>query len=118
MEVLSSKITKAIKFHVCDYCGQHIEKGTMYKSESNKSDVGLYSWKSHLHCGKIANKLNMFDDVDEGLTAEGFRENISVEYDTIMRLHNEGIFESKGYKHPKFSEQLKFVLDYHGLINI
>lgn len=101
MIVLSSRKPKARKNHVCDFCLGVIEKGTVYESQTNVYD-GLYVWKSHADCTKIANHLNMFDDCDEGLTGEDFQEFITTEYCDLNFA-----FEKS------FDKKLEFVIKHH-----
>ena len=113
MITLSNKKRKARKQHVCDFCGLLIEVGTIYELQVNISEGILYSWKSHLSCNEIAGELDMFDDWDDGLTGEGFKEYIQEEYRSIMCTNFNEIYESKDFSYPNFSEQLEFVKKHH-----
>lgn len=74
-----AKETKAIKQHVCDFCGQKIPKGYTYMKSTHVYD-GIYDWKTHKQCSEIAIKLNMYEDCDEGLTGDMFCEIINDYY--------------------------------------
>ena len=56
----------------------------------------------------------MFDNCDEGVTGEDFKENIRTEYQDIMQSKFNELYESKDFSFPVFSEQLSFVKTYHG----
>jgi hypothetical protein len=114
MQTLSTKEPKARKQHQCDFCGLIIEIGEVYGLQKNVSGGTLYSWKSHLSCNEIAAKLNMFDNCDEGVTDEDFKENIRIEYQDIMQSKFNEIYESKDFSFPVFSERLSFVKTHHG----
>lgn len=101
--------TKAIKDHRCNYCCLPIIKGDTYLKSTYKYDT-VYSWKSHLSCSEIANKLKMFDNCDEGLTADDFREIISNEYHVITEVNP--VFSKPPIP---FSERLDLVLKHHGI---
>ncbi|MHA1304082.1 MAG: hypothetical protein ACTSPI_10315 [Candidatus Heimdallarchaeaceae archaeon] len=73
METISTKIQKANKEHVCDWCGEKIQKGEVYEVQTNVSEGSVYRWKTHLKCIKIFNELDMcnYDDGD-GIDADTF----------------------------------------------
>lgn len=104
---------KAKKFHVCDFCGQRIELGEKYSNQFNRQSEGVYTWKSHIRCNEIASKLKMFDEADEGVTADDFYEHIKNEFMEVMSEDHNEIYESKSYKIPPFVEQLNFVINHH-----
>jgi basic membrane lipoprotein Med (substrate-binding protein (PBP1-ABC) superfamily) len=114
MQTLSIEKPKAKKQHKCDFCGLIIEIGEVYELQKNVSEGTLYSWKYHLSCNEIASKLDMFDNCDEGVTGEDFKENIRTEYQDIMISKYNEIYESKDFSFPIFAEQLSFVKTHHG----
>jgi hypothetical protein len=75
--------TKARKKHRCDFCQYPINNGDDYMRSTHTYSGDIYTWKSHLDCDKIATKLNMYEDCDEGLTSDGFQECIINEYDNL-----------------------------------
>ncbi len=77
MEIIESGKHIARKEHICNFCGGVINIGEEYEYQKNKFDNEFYTWKTHLKCSDIANELNMYDDCDEGLTADDFSEYIS-----------------------------------------
>ena len=110
MEILSRSTPKARKLHRCDFCGLFIQIGERYEITNIKAD-DLYTWKNHIPCGQIADTLNMFDDYDEGLTSESFRENINEEYSRIMSDKYNELYESVDFIEPYFSKRLEFVIN-------
>jgi len=112
MEIISTTTPKARKEHICDWCNQKIQIGHIYNNLFLKGD-DVYVWKNHIYCLEIANKLNMFDNCDEGLTESDFVEHISEEYIKIISQTQKDIYESKEFKRPSFSDQLDFVLNYY-----
>ena len=111
METLSNTTPKAIKEHQCNYCGEKINKGEKYNSQTNVYDGDIYTWKSHKNCTDIASELRMHDECDEGVTGEDFRESIQYAYQDIMINTDIDYYESKEFKYPTFVEQLKVVCD-------
>lgn len=110
METIAYSTPKAKKEHKCDWCGEVINIGEKYKLSFCKEDY-VYVWKNHIHCEKIAQELNMFEN---GSVTEGdFVDHITEEYQTIMSNNFNDLYESKDFKSPKFKEQLDFVLEYH-----
>lgn len=79
VEVITTTMVTAKKDHICDYCLLPISKGTKYEKSFLRGD-DVYNWKSHLHCIELANKMNMWEWVDEGLTAEDFKEEVMEAY--------------------------------------
>ena len=73
MEVIGQTTRKARKDHVCDWCGEIIEKGQKYMVSSCKNDDELYEWKNHLRCEKLYNELDMgFSGDGEGVDSDTF----------------------------------------------
>jgi len=80
MKTLSRSKPKARVKHKCDFCDEIISVGEIYERSTNIYDNEIYTWKSHITCMKIADKLDMFDDCDEGVTSSDFREYIDQYY--------------------------------------
>ena len=64
----------ARKPHKCMYCGCTIEPGTRYERQTLKYDGTIYDWICHEECSHVANILDMFDQVDDGLSGDDFNE--------------------------------------------
>ena len=89
MDMISNVNRKARKEHKCDFCLQKIEKRDVYNAQTNVYEGEIYTWKSHLRCGKIASELRMYDDSGyEGLGSDDFIEYINnAYYDLIGNLN-------------------------------
>lgn len=72
MDVLSTVNRKAVKDHICDFCGLKINKGETYQNQTLVNDY-LYTWKSHLSCLELSRSLDMYDE-GEGITSDDFVE--------------------------------------------
>jgi len=114
---LNTKAPKAKKDHVCDWCGFIIKSGSKYQSQTNIYDGDLYVWKNHMECLAIAQKLNMFDDCDEGVTGADFCEYIDTQYHDLIITHQLEICESKDYRYPPFIDRLKYVFAFYKIEN-
>lgn len=114
METISNaKLTTAIKEHRCNFCCQPIGTGVKYFKSTHSMDGEIYDWKTHQECSDIANKLQMYDHVDEGVTTDYFIEAIKDEYSKIMSETQNEIYESKSFVVPNFKEQLTVVIKFH-----
>jgi hypothetical protein len=87
-EILSTINRKARKDHKCSFCGLKIKKGTEYQYQGIVGDGHVYTWKSHLRCIELCNKLEMFDHCDDGVTDNDFAEYVNEEYHNILRDDN------------------------------
>ncbi|HET8829470.1 MAG TPA: hypothetical protein VFM79_09010, partial [Pelobium sp.] len=76
--------TKAVKEHRCSFCNERIMKGEKYMKSTHIFDGRVYDWKSHKHCSKLADRLHMYSDCDEGVTQEDFIEIVSNVHDDIL----------------------------------
>jgi len=101
-------LTKARKQHSCDLCWQPIEVGSTYLNAVYKHDY-IYSWKMHKHCNEIAVKLKMYDDYEDGLDSDSFKEQIDNEFYNISTKSEEENEEMT------YSQRLNFVLEQHNL---
>ena len=106
MELLRRSKPVARKDHKCDFCYDVIHKGEQYQFQTNVFDGAIYNWKSHLRCEEIAAQLKMYDDCDEGLTGEDFREIITESYYQLRS-------EDDPTPLPLFNARLDYVWNYH-----
>lgn len=97
--VISHKVVKARKLHVCDFCTLPFEKGTRYNRNFTKFDGIVYVWKSHLSCSHLVTALAM--DYGDGVTTDEFKEHINETYDSL----------TDGANTPSFAEKLNYVTD-------
>lgn len=108
MNILRTSTPKAKNIHRCEFCGEKIKIGEVYENQViDGSD--FYVWKSHVRCSRIASKLNMYDESNEGLTGNDFCECITEQFKDIYRNSHEG--ECKIF--PEFNNQLDIVCLYH-----
>ena len=75
MEILEDKYVIARKKHKCSLCNQTILTKEKYRRCTIVND-GIYTFKTHLSCEKLANVMNMYEYCAnfEGLTTEYFEE--------------------------------------------
>ena len=86
MTTLSHNKVKARKQHKCCYCGFIIDINEIYYRDSIINDDKLYTWKSHLDCQHLAEKLDWFDE--DGLDANGFYDSVE---ETFYDTHSSSI---------------------------
>ena len=96
------KEIKANRPHQCNYCGFEINKGEIYLKSVWKYD-DIYTWKCHVDCQEIAGRLNMFDNADEGVTMDFFKEDITETYLNLTK----GLDDNK--QMPTFKDRLEYV---------
>ena len=75
--VLKTSTPKARKTHKCMFCGAKIEIGDKYDRSTCVFDGNLYDWITHCECSKVASILEMYDDCDDGVDEDAFREYIN-----------------------------------------
>lgn len=76
VQVLKSIKPIARKKHKCMFCGGVISIGQKYDRQTCIYDGSVYDCITHEECIKIASKLDMYDDCDEGLNGEEFIDSI------------------------------------------
>lgn len=108
METLSyQREVKASKEHRCNFCSEKIRQGEVYYSSTHKQDGEIYDWKTHLHCAKIANRLKMYADCDEGVGEGDF-------HDAINQAHNDLMIEKFPKEDiPKYREVIMQLRNVH-----
>lgn len=66
MKVLEDKIKKARKEHKCDICGEVINKGDEYSSQTYiDDDREFWKFKSHKECVEYIEDIGSIDEVAE-----------------------------------------------------
>jgi hypothetical protein len=80
MELLKNCQVKARKPHKCNWCNLEIQVKEIYENSVIKNEGCIYTWKNHIRCRKIASKLDMFSDCEDGVTSSDFHEYIRSEY--------------------------------------
>ena len=58
----------------CDFCGDKIQIGETYYKQVCTGEGTIWTWKSHLNCYHLAQKLDWFDE--DGLTQNGFYDHV------------------------------------------
>jgi len=111
VELLSKSKPRARKVHRCNYCNGEIMKGEVYIYSKLVNEGGLYTWKSHTQCQTIAEKLEMFDSAEDGLTEEMFCENIREEYEYLIEYLN--IDSDEQPEKVDFQEKLRCLCEHH-----
>lgn len=111
------KEVKAVKQHVCDLCGQRIVKDEKYMKSTHAYDGRVYDFKTHKYCSKLANRMDMYKECDEGLTMYIFMENVSEKHYDI--LCNQLPSDKKNFgdiltqlRYVDFRQKLWFVIRY------
>lgn len=124
MDTLSyPKQTKARKEHRCDFCGERILIGESYEKSTYAYDGHVYDWKAHNYCSKLASRLNLYADADEGVSMDYFMEAIHEEHDHILisnipnELQNELSDIIRQLKHVSFHHKLWFVIRYYNKLD-
>lgn len=64
----------ARKDHRCDYCNGIIPKGEKYNRDGLVYDGTATTWKSHMFCQGLVNRLVDWSEVDDGVDADYFHE--------------------------------------------
>lgn len=72
MNVLSRKEVSARKQHRCGYCGCAIEKGERYEEQRCVSGGSVYTFRAHLRCQSLCDKIWDYVDPCEGMTEDDF----------------------------------------------
>ena len=124
METLQdAKEVKAIKEHRCDLCAEKIVVGTVYMNSTHVDQDQIYNWKTHKWCAKIASAMRMYDDVNEGVTADDFQERIGDKYimilcDKLDGLSYDNISALSGeLSRVPFRDKLWFVIRHYNKLN-
>lgn len=80
MEVITNVLRKANKPHKCELCGLVINKGEIYSYQFNKDGGDVWSFKAHCACVDLATNLNLYDDQDNGVTEEIFKDQVREDF--------------------------------------
>jgi len=83
MQILSETTPTAKKKHRCNFCGLPINPGEKYESQFIENCGDAYPWKTHPSCSALADKLDMYNQCDEGVTEEDFYEIVYSKYRDI-----------------------------------
>lgn len=118
------KEVKANKEHRCNFCGDKILLGETYQKATYKYDGQVYDWKTHIACAKIADRLNMYEDADEGVSDEAFQETINCRHDDLMIAQLPKGEERNKYsdiiqqlRRVRFKDKLSYVIRYYAKLD-
>lgn len=75
-QLVIRKVLKSRKMHRCDFCTLPISPGEMYNRDFLRDQDGVGTWKSHVNCNALANKLDWFRDRIDGLDSDGFEASV------------------------------------------
>ena len=75
-QLVIRKVLKARKMNRCDFCTLPINPGEMYNRDFLRGEDGVGTWKSHINCDALANKLDWFEDRVDGLDSDGFEASV------------------------------------------
>jgi hypothetical protein len=116
MYVRSTQYPIARKEHTCNWCSQKIQIGEAYRKQTIFAEGSAYTWKNHRHCDALADRLEMFENYDngDGLSKSDFWDCITEEFRNIMYEKDKTIYNSK-FPMPEFSERMKVVRVHHDL---
>jgi len=125
METISyQKKVKANKDHRCNFCGEKIRQGEIYVTSTHKNEGKIYDWKTHPHCDAIADRLNMYDGIDEdGLTEDSFQESIHSEYFDLILVQfskedlNKYTTVIQQFRDVRFRDKLNYVIRHYAKID-
>jgi hypothetical protein len=107
---------KANKDHVCSFCGEKIYKGDTYNKSTHEYDGSVYDWKTHKHCADIAQRLNMYEQCEEGVTQDDFIEFVSNKHDDLLIdiIPDEDVKKYSDIiqqlRHVRFRDKLSYVI--------
>ncbi len=104
---LSQRTHIAKKHHICNYCGQRIWIGQKYERTVHVDMGDFWEWKAHASCQQLAEKLDMFDHCNEGVTIDFFQEYVTDAYWRNTGEHT----NTRG-----FQDKLDYVKSCYGLL--
>jgi len=84
-EAIGFKTQKAIKRHVCNWCGTHILKGEMYGRWAWVDGGDISTVKAHDLCHKYASRLQEVENETVWFNYEGFKPADEFELDRMFQ---------------------------------
>ena len=119
-QIVTRKVLKAVKKHSCDFCTLPISPGEMYNRDFLRGDDGVGTWKSHVDCYKLANKLDFFKDRVDGLDSDGFESSVDEYYyyaisyshvPVVKQFFTTRISNRIANWYPSFDHKLKYLIN-------
>lgn len=117
METLRNLTPVARKEHKCMWCRGIIEVGEKYERTTHIHDGTLYDWVNHFSCRSLADKLDMWEYADEGVTDSDFYESVNDAYSDIMSNKFNEQWESRDFTMPDFLGKVEFLKQYYNIKN-
>ncbi|SHX98620.1 Uncharacterised protein [Mycobacteroides abscessus subsp. abscessus] len=85
MQIIADEWCVALKPHKCGMCGRQIAVSERYRSQRNKHDSAIWTWRNCAHC----------DELLVLLVAEGFDDGEGVSGWTVMEWHPETVAQAR-----------------------
>ena len=119
-QLVIRKVLKSRKMHRCDFCTLPISQGEMYNRDFLRDEDGVGTWKSHINCDALANKLDWFRDRDEGLDSVGFESSVDEYFyyaiphshiPVVKKYFTTRISNRIAYWEPSLEHKLKYLIN-------
>ena len=119
-QIVTRKVLKAVKKHSCDFCTMPIIPGEMYNRDFLRDTWSVGTWKSHVDCDKLANKLDFFKDRVDGLDSDGFESSVDEYYyyaisyshvPVVKQFFTTRISNRIANWYPSFDHKLKYLIN-------
>lgn len=117
-QIVTRKVLKAVKKHSCYFCTLPISPGEMYNRDFLRGEDGVGTWKSHINCDALANKLDWFRD--DGLDSDGFESSVDEYYyyaisyshiPVVKQFFTTRISNRIANWYPSFDHKLKYLIN-------
>lgn len=119
-QLVIRKVLKARKMNRCDFCTLPINPGEMYNRDFLRDEDGVGTWKSHINCDALANKLDWFEDRVDGLDSDGFEASVDEYFyyaiphsniPVVKEYFTTRISNRIAYWEPTFEHKLEYLIN-------
>lgn len=119
-QIVIRKVLKARKMNRCDFCTLPINPGEMYNRDFLRDEDGVGTWKSHINCDALANKLDWFEDRVDGLDSDGFEASVDEYFyyaiphsniPVVKEYFTTRISNRIAYWEPTFEHKLEYLIN-------
>lgn len=119
-QIVIRKVLKARKMNRCDFCTLPINPGEMYNRDFLRGEDGVGTWKSHINCDALANKLDWFEDRVDGLDSDGFEASVDEYFyyaiphsniPVVKEYFTTRISNRIAYWEPTFEHKLEYLIN-------
>lgn len=119
-QIVIRKVLKARKMNRCDFCTLPISTGEMYNRDFLRDEDGVGTWKSHINCDALANKLDWFRDRIDGLDSDGFEASVDEYFGyaiphshipVVKQFFTTRISNRIAYWEPSLDHKLKYLIN-------